>query len=254
MKQTLTLEERTIGDLFCRIVDPSDASGDLNKVVILCHGYGAGGDDLVPCARELLAAANLGRVRFVFPAAPIKLEEFYGDSRAWWPIDMVALQSAMETGNIRDLRNDQPGLLSKQRKSIMELIDQLKIECGLENSAFVLGGFSQGAMLATDVALHLADPPAGLVIWSGTLLNESNWKTLSQDRSPDRKFPIFQSHGRIDPIIPFVSAEWLQEMFETAGFEVDFLSFVGGHTISPEGIQAAARLIKGVSDGLEKDP
>ncbi len=55
----------------------------------------------MPCAAELFAArpGELAHVRFVFPAAPIQMDPtgMY-DSRAWWPIDMIKLQSMMESG------------------------------------------------------------------------------------------------------------------------------------------------------------
>ena len=61
--------------------------------VIFCHGFGAPGDDLVGLAPELVRAVPALRdVRFYFPAAPLTLEMGFGDSRAWWLIDMGAIQ------------------------------------------------------------------------------------------------------------------------------------------------------------------
>ncbi|HMO12665.1 MAG TPA: lysophospholipase [Pirellulaceae bacterium] len=244
MNLSLSMVERHIGDLLCRVVDTSMSAANPEKVVLLCHGYGAGGDDLVPCAYELHRAAEISRTRFVFPAAPIELDDFYGDARAWWPIDVMALQDAIATGRIRDLRNDEPELLKVRRGEIVEVIEQLRNETGLDTSKLILGGFSQGAMLTTDVALNIQGGIGGLLIWSGTLLNETNWTRLAAQMSADEKFPIFQSHGRLDPILPFSNAERLRDMLLANGFPVTFQEFLGPHTIPPEAIASAAQVIE----------
>ncbi|MGV3621849.1 MAG: phospholipase, partial [Archangium sp.] len=68
--------------------------GPPSAAVILCHGFGAPGDDLVGLAPELVKLQpSLKSVRFYFPAAPINLGELgWGDARAWWLIDMAAVQ------------------------------------------------------------------------------------------------------------------------------------------------------------------
>ena len=85
--------------------------------------------------------------------------------------------------------------------------------------------------------------PGGLIIWSGTLLNEKVWKEKTADRSANHRFPVVQTHGKLDPILPFVAAEWLRDLLMGAGFKLNFQSFNGPHTIPPVGIELAAELI-----------
>ena len=59
---------------------------------------------------------------------------------------------------------------------LMALVDELGRGTGLAPGRIVLGGFSQGAMVATDVALRLEEPPAALVVLSGTLLCQDEWR------------------------------------------------------------------------------
>ncbi len=83
-------------------------------------------------------------------------------------------------------------------------------------------------MLATDLTLQLDDNPAGLVILSGTMLNEDVWL----DRAKHHKgLRVFQSHGTDDPILPFGAAESLRDMLGESGASIEFLSFDGGHEI-----------------------
>jgi phospholipase/carboxylesterase len=237
-----------IGELHCRVVEAVGERLPPDAVVVICHGFGAPGDDLVPVAGELaeLLESDAARVRFVFPAAPLALDR-YGlpGGRAWWPIDMLQLQAAIEQGEFRDLRRDCPEMLPEARWLLITLLDEIRAETGLPLSRFVLGGFSQGSMLSTDVALHLPESPGALVVWSGTLLCEEQWSRLAPTRAGLR---VVQSHGHEDPILPFAAAEWLRDLLSGAGLEVEFLPFHGFHQIPYVAQQAAAAAIQNVLD------
>ena len=165
------------------MVDALPPEANPKLVVILCHGFGAPGTDLVPLVPEILGLdpGLEAKIRFVFPAAPLSLDEIgMVGGRAWWHLDVQRLAMAVEQGELRILRNEIPEGLESARDSLMTLVSELKKSTGLPVSRFVLGGFSQGAMLATDVALRLDDSPLGLEIFSGTLLCEEQWReTLS---------------------------------------------------------------------------
>src|SRR5690349_11153768 len=78
-----------------------DSAADPQLLVVLCHGFGAPGDDLVPLAPEIVrvAPALAASTRFVFPAAPLSLGDMgHGEARAWWPIDFVELAHAARGG------------------------------------------------------------------------------------------------------------------------------------------------------------
>jgi predicted esterase len=83
-------------------------------------------------------------------------------------------------------------------------------------------------MVATDVALRMTESPGALAVLSGTLLCEKRWKDMADRRGP---LPVLQTHGHFDSILPYQCAEWLKEMFEQAGFPVDFRAFPGMHQI-----------------------
>jgi phospholipase/carboxylesterase len=237
----MSVEQRTVGNLTCRLVGPESPGQPPQACVILCHGYGAGGDDLVPLAGELRRLnPQLGeRVLFVFPQGPLSMEEVPG-GRAWWPIDLAALQLAGERGELRQLRQECPPRLPQARKEVMGLIEKLQEETGLSLSRFILGGFSQGSMLATDVALRLDESIGGLLIYSGTLLVEPEWRELASHR---RGLRVLQSHGTSDTLLPFEAATWLRDLLESAGAQVQFLPFPGMHTIPAEAVVASARLL-----------
>jgi phospholipase/carboxylesterase len=226
----MKLRTEIINDLTCHVADGLAEGVTPRSVVVLCHGYGAPGTDLVPLGQMLLRQPKISKaVQFLFPEAPLSLEALgMPDGRAWWPIDMRRLQMAAVLGKFRDLSKDCPAELPAARELLLGLIRQWSDKKGVPLNHFLLGGFSQGSMLATDVTLHLDENPAGLVILSGTLLNEDDWR----ERAPDHKtLRVLQSHGTNDPILPFAAAGWLRDMLNQAGADVEFVPFSGGHEI-----------------------
>jgi phospholipase/carboxylesterase len=199
------------------------------------------------------AAPSVARaVRFVFPAAPLSLDHMglFG-GRAWWPVEVGALAAAVERGQLRDLMDDAPPELEQARDMLTAAIGQLAAETGLPISRMVLGGFSQGSMLAADVALRLEETVAGLCVMSGTLKFERVWRAQTARHTTMR---VLISHGRQDPIVPFIGAEWLNNMLVQAGLDVEYIPFDGGHTIPPEVLTALARLlVELVSSNQESD-
>lgn len=239
----MSLTTRTIGPLSCQIYDELPAGQDPEIIAVICHGFGAPGDDLVALGPELVGknSALSKRVQFVFPAAPLSLLDMgIPGGRAWWMLDVAELNAAIASGNIRDQREKTPEGLLEAAQQLREFIDELREESGLPLSQFVLGGFSQGSMISTEVALNLPEPPAALVIWSGTLLCEQRWTSLAEN---SEMFPVIQTHGRQDPILPYEGAIWLKAMFEQNQFEIDFSEFMGPHTIPPIAIEKMKSLL-----------
>jgi len=239
MQQTQT----TLGGLTCRVIDDLSDGQQPRLIAVLCHGFGAPGTDLVSLGPELMRERPelASCVRFIFPEAPLSLDAIgmFG-GRAWWHLDVAKLNAAIESDDFRNQRNDLPEGLTEATAMLSSLIDEVCEQTGLPMSRIVLGGFSQGSMLATDVALRLAEPPAGLCIWSGTLLCEAEWRERAKNQQP---FPVLQSHGRQDPLLPFAAAEWLRDLLSENGMPVEFLPFDGPHTISYESMKQYAELL-----------
>lgn len=217
---------------------PDDEGGGDGPLLLLCHGYGAPGDDLVPLGQQL------GRtVRFACPAAPLVLDRSVPpelSGRAWWHIDMLELQRAVMLRDYKTLTERTPAGLAESRAQLLELLDVLERDHAAPRERLVLGGFSQGAMLATDVTLHAARPPAALAILSGSLIARQEWLPLMKGRAG---LPVLQSHGRADPVLAFSIAESLRDELSSAGLNLEFLPFSGGHGIPGVVQDALAKLV-----------
>ena len=98
--------------------------------------------------------------------------------------------------------------------------------------ALVLGGFSQGAMTATDLALSLQKdaPLAGILHISGAPLVVEKW---ARDLA-ERRHHILISHGEADPTLPFVVSTWTRELFAGGGAAVEYHKHPGGHGVGDE--------------------
>jgi phospholipase/carboxylesterase len=200
--------------------------------VVLLHGWGARGDDLVPLARRLLRP----RSRFFVPAAPLAKGS---GGRAWWHIGTPdspehAWDDATPAGYV-----GRPELVAA-RHAVQRLLREVRARYAPD--VLVMAGFSQGAMLSLDVALA-ADPPVDRVgVLSGVLLIDS----LPGLRAPrDRRPGVLVAHGRSDPRLLFHGAERTAELLEKHGFAVTFHPFDGAHEIPPDVVVALSSLIFG---------
>ena len=138
-------------------------------------------------------------------------------------------------------RRSVPDGMSESSELVRAMLADVERKTGIPAGRTLLGGFSQGSMVATDVALRLAERPAALCIFSGSLVALEEWQSLAQNRGP---LPVFQSHGYFDSILPFSGAEALRDLLTRAGLALDFLHFDGPHTIPFEALERLARLMR----------
>ena len=220
------MREEHIGGLRTRVTGGTDGKGGgRGPLVLLLHGFGASGNDLVSLADGLNVPTG---TRFVFPEGPLSLSFGPRDARAWWLIDMARMQADHMAGRVRDLSQEIPKGLASARETMLAFLKVVEQQFDADPRTIVLGGFSQGAMLSCDVMLRTTQPYAGLVQLSGTLLATQEWVPLLQKR---RGLPVFQSHGMQDEILPYVGAERLRDTLSHAGLTVEWHSFRGGHEI-----------------------
>ena len=220
------MREEHIGGLRTRVLGGTDGKGGgRGPLVLLLHGFGAPGDDLVSLADDLNVPTG---TRFVVPEGPLSLSFGPSDARAWWLIDMARMQADRMAGRVRDLSQDIPKGLAPARERLLAFLKVVEQQFDADPRATILGGFSQGAMLSCDVMLRTTQPYAGLIQLSGTLLATQEWVPLLQKR---KGLPVFQSHGMQDEILPYVGAERLRDTLRHEGLAVEWHSFRGGHEI-----------------------
>ncbi len=225
-----------IGPLGVRSVGRGDAGG---PAILLCHGFGAGGDDLVSLGR----AIDLRGVRWFFAEAPIGIDFGGGMSgRAWWEIDMERMIEARMRGDSAHLAEETPPGLAEARGALEATIAELEAHHGVARDKLLVGGFSQGAMLTTEIALHAETPFAGLVALSGTVISRGRWEAAAKEHG--KSIHALVTHGSSDPILPFEGGVMLRDLLQAGGADVTWIAHRGGHEIPPpvlDGLATFAR-------------
>jgi phospholipase/carboxylesterase len=217
---------RRLGSIHCLEKNVSDNINNNGTWLILFHGFGADAKDLFSLSEITPAPENLN---WLFPNGPLEVSIGPGATgRAWWPIDMAAFNAHIASGISRDMSKDTPvGLESAFEKSI-KMIQDLRTPW----NKIIIGGFSQGAMLATELFLRAPESPKGLVFLSGTTLHADQWRDLATTR---KGVPFFMSHGDRDPVLGIKYAQMAETIFTQAGMIGRLHTFSGGHEI-PEPI------------------
>lgn len=225
------LRSDTLGDLTCSLVEPNQPATHL---IVLLHGYGAPGTDLVGLAEPILRSSISEDLLplFIFPHAPISLaDQGMPGGRAWWPLNMARLLEATTTGSFDELKAEVPPGIESANAKLETTIDAAFQQHAVAARNFVLGGFSQGCMLATNYILGSKAPnvtPKLMIGMSGALICEAIWNS-NLERLDNMQ--VLLGHGRQDPILPFTTGEWLNELFDGSKCEKKWLPFDGPHTI-----------------------
>ena len=229
---------RKLGTVQCLEVPVENPAQEAQAdILILFHGYGADAYDL----RSLTEVLKSPRpTHYLFPQGVMEVPIGPGwTGRAWWNIDMAAIERAAAAGQTRDISEEKPEGLEKLRPRVMEMIAALKVPW----NRIILGGFSQGAMLATDLFLRAPEAPKGLMILSGALLNKPEWKELAKNRAGSK---FFMSHGNGDMVLGHRGAAQLETMLVNAGLKGSLMTFPGSHEIPMAAIQKANEYLKGL--------
>ncbi|HXQ15460.1 MAG TPA: dienelactone hydrolase family protein [Caulobacteraceae bacterium] len=198
-----------------RVVPASGAA--VRSLVILLHGYGSNGDDLISLAPFWRGA--LPATAFVAPNAPAPCPGAPGGFQ-WW-----SLTSASPSARAEGAARAAPVLDA--------FIDAELARCGLAEARLALVGFSQGTMMALHVGPRRRGRLAGIVGYSGMLADAAGLADPSLTRPP-----ILLIHGDADPMIPLAAFHQAKAALVQNGFAVESHVSPGlGHSIDQAGLQ-----------------
>ena len=195
-------------------------------LVILLHGYGSNGDDLISLAPYFQAAVP--GAAFVAPNAPQACPGAPGGYQ-WWAINTM-LQAERISG------------AEAAAPELDDYIDAMLEHLGLTEDRLVLAGFSQGTMMALHVGPRRGRQIAGIIGYSGMLVDET---TLADELRT--KPPVLLVHGDQDPVIPVGAYADAKAGLERLGFIVTGHVSPGlGHSIDPAGLKLGQEFLKRV--------
>ncbi len=198
--------------------------GAARQLVVLLHGYGADGNDLIELGRawqHLLPDAA-----FVSPHAPERCSQT-PTGRQWFPL------------TFRDPNERWTGVIKVAPVLERFLDDELKRN-NLPAGALALVGFSQGTMLALHAGLRRTTPPAAIVGYSGLFVLPNGAAPEAVAAEIRSRPPVLLIHGDRDDLIPvqalFLSARYLAALDIPTEWH---LSAGLGHGIDEEGLRAS---------------
>ncbi|MBC6443317.1 MAG: dienelactone hydrolase family protein [Rhodobacteraceae bacterium] len=202
------------------------AQGTAKRLVILVHGYGADGGDLISLADSL--GPHMPNTVFHAPDAPNTCS-MNPMGYEWFPIPWID-GSSEETARA--------GLARAAEMFDAWLTGTMTAE-RVGPEATVLVGFSQGTMMSLHVGPRRADALAGIVGFSGRLLAPERIDEVTT------KPPVLLVHGDRDDVVPPQSLPEAAQVLSKSGFEVHtHISKGTGHGIAPDGLRLACGFMK----------
>jgi phospholipase/carboxylesterase len=193
---------------------------DASAAVVLAHGRGAS-------ARGILGMADEFAVEGVAYLAP------QAARNEWYPDSFLAPVEANEPGRSSGLR------------ALDDAVGRA-VEAGIPHEWVVLGGFSQGACLATEYVARNPRRYGGLIVFSGGLIGEELDGTYPGDLAGT---PAFLGCSDVDPHIPKERVVATRDALESMGADVDMRLYEGmGHTVNADEVEAGRAVIASLVD------
>lgn len=199
-----------------------------DSLVILLHGYGSNGEDLISLAFEW--ADQLPNTLFISPDAP-------------FPSEMAAF--GYQWFSLMDRRDD---VMLKNIQVAVPILEAFIAKCSRDYKVpynkIALVGFSQGTMMSLYTAPRQNEALAGVLGFSGALLNG---KALMDASDSFKKFPIYLAHGSSDDVVPVEMFDEAHAFLQGAGYDVKGHITPGlGHGIDHDGVSKGLNFLKKV--------
>ena len=200
-------------------LEPASGSG-ADSLIILLHGHGSHGGEMIALARAW--QAQFPNAAFV---APDGLQAMGGGARRWFPVTSASLEELAAGAEAA-------------RPEIEAFIDSEEKRYGVGRTRTVIVGFSQGTIVALNLAIKTTHPLAMIIGFSGMLAASSVSKATAQAT------PITLLHGAQDQLIPASAVSTAEAVLTQAGFNVTNIVFDGlGHGLDERSLAAGANAI-----------
>lgn len=209
-----TITRQQIAGLSTLVREPEEGAPDC--AIILLHGWGADGSDLMDLAP--MFADKLPQALFLAPDGPAPCSA-NPMGRQWFDLGGAELDDGPD----------------EARPALEEMIGGLATLRGLALDRVVLAGFSQGGMMALHLGLRHSPALGGVISFSGALLAPER-----VDAEITARPPVLLIHGRDDQVVPFQALTIAEAVLKTNDLDVTSVPRDGlGHGIDGEGMKAA---------------
>ena len=205
---------------------PPLSGGDAKQLIIMLHGVGSDGDDLIglaPYFQKILPDAL-----FISPHAPFAFD-MAPQGHQWFSLQYMTPEARLAG--------------TQTAAPILDAyINGQLAAAGLSDDKLVLLGFSQGTMMALHVGLRRASPVAGILGYSGMLVGRELLADTIQSRPP-----VFLAHGDADDVVPVSSLGDAVAGLEAVGVSVMHHTSSGlGHGLDDNGVSKGMEFLAGI--------
>ncbi len=214
------------------VVTAGAALEGATSALVLIHGRGASAQNILGLGLEVAG-----------PTMALLAPQASGG--AWYPRSFLA-----------PLEDNEP-FLSSAIEAVLEVVARVE-DAGIPRDRIVLGGFSQGACLALEVAARSGGPWSGVFALSGGLIGTGPGLEDAPEligmggRYTDKSFdypsledvPVFLGCSDVDPHIPLARLERSAAVLEDAGARVEARIYPGfGHSVNSDELEAVRAML-----------
>ena len=205
------------------------APGAPRQLVVICHGVGASGQDLIAVAPMLAGA--LPHAVFTAPDGPE-------------PYDMIPPGYPQEGRQWFSLKDRRPEVLAPgvraANAALDRYLDETLAALSIPPTDYALVGFSQGAMMALFTGLRRPNPPRAILAYSGMLLAPEELRTEIANRAR-----VLLVHGEADEVVPAEASSVAADVLRALDVPVELMLRRDlGHSIDPDGLAAGTRVLQ----------
>jgi len=208
----------------------SASGGEPKQIIVLLHGYGSNGRDLISLAPYWQKAAP--DALFASPDAPFPCEMSPHAGFQWFSLAEYTPEK----------------LLAGTEEAAPKLdayLDELLKEYDLSDDKLALVGFSQGTMMSLYAGPRRKGKIAGILGYSGALIG-------AEGLNGQNKPPIHLVHGENDSVVPVVAYHTARKILLEKGFDVSGHSTAGlEHSIDEKGIESGAKFLAEIVNNIK---
>ena len=198
--------------------------GPPHQLIILLHGVGSDGKDLIELAPFL--AQSFPNAAFVAPNAPNRYDQ--GLSGYQWLSSGIRIEAEVVEA------------VKTSAEILNAFIDEELRNVGLGPESLALIGFSQGTMMSLFTAPRRDRPIAGILGYSGRIVGAHLMEADTKSRPP-----VFLAHGEMDPVLPIECLDAARQTLEDCDFSVQTLRCPNlGHSIDQKGIEEGPNFLR----------
>ena len=206
---------------------PAAATTPRPWLLVLMHGVGSNEQDLMGLAPQIPERFHVLSLRAPFRMGP--------GAHAWFDF-------SIEPNGERTINEAQE---AQSRALVAQAIASAAEQLGIPPERVVVGGFSQGGIMALSLLLTQPALMQAAMVWHGRLLTQM----LPQAAPPDalRGKQLWLSHGTHDNVIPLAHAQAIAHHMAPLPVTLAYHEFPGAHEIRPSELAATVTWLESLS-------